>query len=373
MKEYEIPEKMKALVLPEAGKFAVMEVPVPEIGPDEVLCRIKAVAICGSDPEVIRGDLAGFWPPSFPFIPGHEWSGEVVAVGKDVVNFKLGDRVAGEAHKGCGVCSNCLEGRYNICENYGKKESAHKHYGFVDQGAYAQYNAYSEKSINLLPDKISFKEGALVDTSGVVAHGLDQTGITVGGTSMIFGPGPIGLIAMRMAKAMGSARVIVVGRGKRLEIAKELGADAIIDFQKEDPVEAVRKLTNGKGVDEAFECSGAPGTFRQAVESVKRGGRVGLLGVPEGDVNESIPFGYTVSNEIAIFGSKANPNVSKKIISLLNSGQLELKDLVSHAFPLDNFAEALDTFVKRKDGALKVVVFPNGMDGEKQVLSGSIN
>ena len=140
-----IPKTMQALVLPSPGKFEIQILPVPEPGPNEVLCRVRSVAICGSDPEIIRGDLAGKWPPSYPFIPGHEWAGEVVSVGEGVVNFQPGDRVAGEPHKGCGYCRNCLAGRYNLCENYGCPETGHRHYGFVSTGAYAQYISYSIK------------------------------------------------------------------------------------------------------------------------------------------------------------------------------------------------------------------------------------
>lgn len=355
-----IPKQMNALVLTEPGKFELQEVPVPEVAEGEILCKIRAVAICGSDPEIIRGDLAGIWPPAYPFTPGHEWAGEVVAVGKGVYDFAPGDRVAGQAHKGCGVCRKCLEGRYNICENYGRPETGHRHYGFISRGAFAQYNSYSVKSVNRLPNSISFREGALIDTSGVVVHGMRQAGITIGGTVVIIGPGPIGLIAMRMAKVLGAAKVIVVGRNRRLQLAAKLGADIIIDFEKEDPVKAIRSATEDLGVDEAFECSGASGTFRQAVQSVKRGGRVGLLGVPEGHVDEALPFGYVVSNEIAIFGSKANPNVSDKVISLVASGKLGLKDLISHVYPLNEFSEALEAFIERRDGALKVVIEPNG-------------
>ena len=181
---------MRALVLTSPGAFEVREVPVPKPGPHEVLCRIRGVAICGSDPEIIRGGLAGTWPPSYPFIPGHEWSGEVVEAGDGVLGFKPGDRVAGEAHKGCGYCRNCLQGRYNLCENYGRPETGHRHYGFVSQGAYAQYNVYSIRSINHLPQAVSFREGALVDTAGVTLHGMELTGITPGGTVAVIGPGP---------------------------------------------------------------------------------------------------------------------------------------------------------------------------------------
>jgi len=353
---------MKALVLTSPGAFEIQDVPVPKPAAHEVLCRIRGVAICGSDPEIIRGGLAGVWPPSYPFIPGHEWAGEVVEVGEGVLDFKPGDPVAGEAHKGCGECRNCLSGRYNLCENYGRAETGHRHYGFVSQGAYAQFNTYSVRSINRLPSNVSFREAALVDTAGVALHAMELTAITAGGTVAIIGPGPIGLIAMRFAKALGAARVIVVGRGARLAAACAKGADAVVDIETEDAVRAVRELAGGLGVDEAFECSGAAGTFAQAVRMVRKGGKVGLLGVPPDAVMEALPFKYIVHNEIAIFGSRANPNVSRKIIQMLASGHIAVKDLVTHTFPLERFAEGLDTFVNRRDGVIKVVIEPNGAE-----------
>jgi len=355
-----IPEKMKALVLTSPGKFEIQDVPVPVPGPAEVLCKIRAVAICGSDPEIIRGDLAGIWPPSYPFTPGHEWSGEVVLAGPEASGFAPGDRVAGEAHKGCGHCRNCLAGRYTICANYGRPESGHRHYGFITPGAYAQYNVYSIKSVKKLPENVSFREGALVDTAGVTLHGMELSGITAGGTVVVIGPGPIGLIAMRFARILGAAKVIMVGRGSRLQTAVKMGADLAINFEQEDPVTAVRRATGGEGVDQAFECSGAEGTFAQAVRMVRKGGAVALLGVPPERVQEKLPYKYIVHNEIAIFGSRANPNVSWKIIESIAAGQLVVRDLISHVFPLDDFGQALETFVERKDGAVKVVIEPNG-------------
>lgn len=358
-----IPASMSALVLTSPGKFEIRQVSVPTPGPAEVLCRIRAVAICGSDPEIIRGDLAGKWPPAYPFTPGHEWSGEVVALGRDIVGFAVGDRVAGEAHKGCGICRNCLSGRYTICLNYGKAESGHRHYGFISPGAYAQFNNYSVKSVKKMPDRVSFREGALVDTAGVTLHGMEQTGVTAGGVVAVIGPGPIGLIAMRFAKALGAAKVIMIGRGSRLESALKLGADIAVHFEKEDPVEAVKRETGGEGVDQAFECSGAEGTFAQAVRMVRKGGSVALLGVPNDRVLEKLPYKYIVHNEIAIFGSRANPNVSWKILESIAAGSLVVKDLITHVFPLENFASALDTFVNRREGAIKVVIEPNGPEG----------
>ncbi len=355
-----IPPTMRALVLPSPGRFEVQTVPVPQPQAGEVLCKVRGVAICGSDPEILRGDLAGTWPPAYPFIPGHEWSGQVVALGPGVVNLTVGDAVAGQAHKGCGYCGNCLSGRYTICENYGRPESGQRHYGFITPGAYAQYIVISVKSVNRMPDSMTFREGALVDTAGVVLHGLELSGITPGGTVAVIGPGPIGMIAMRLARVLGAVRIIAVGRGARLQASRTAGADLLVNFEEGEPVKAVRDATDGVGVDEAIECSGAAGTFRQAVEMVRKGGRVSLIGVPTSKVIEPLPFKHIVHNEIAIFGARANPNVSQKVIPLIASGQLKVADLVTHAFPLEQFPTALDVFVNRRDGAIKVVVEPNG-------------
>lgn len=355
-----LPDQMRALVLTSPGKFEVQTVPAPrppQAG--EVMCKVRAVAICGSDPEIIRGDLAGTWPPAYPFIPGHEWSGEVVATGPGVVDLKPGDRVAGQAHCGCGTCANCMEGRYTICTNYGQPEAGHRHYGFITNGAYAQYEVYSVRSVNKMPDEVSFPEGALVDTAGVALHGLELSGIRPGGTVAVIGPGPIGLIAMRAARLLGAARIIAVGRGARLEAARKAGADILVNFENKDAVQAVREATGGLGVDEAVEASGAAGTFRQAVEMVNKGGRVVLLGVPPNHVVETLPFKYIVHNEIAIYGVRANPNVSRKIINLIAAKQLRVDDFITHRFPLEKFAVALDTFVNRREGAIKVVIEPN--------------
>ena len=357
-----IPKMMKAVVLTEPGKHELREVPVPNPGPYEVLSRVRAVAICGSDPEIFNGGLAGFWPPYYPFIAGHEWAGEVVALGKGVTNLKVGDRVAGEPHNGCGFCENCKAGRYTLCMNYGIPESGHRHYGFTSDGAYAQYAVHSNRTLTKMPDHVSFLEGSLCDTAAVSLHGIELTGITPGGFVVVLGPGPIGLLAMRLAKSMGAAKVIMVGRRSRLEAAKHLGADEVVDFEKVDPVEAVREITRGRGVDEVFECSGAAGTLNQSINMVKKGGKVSLIGVPPESVKEVVPFRYIVHNEILITGSRADPNTMWQVVGMIASGKLNVKDLITHCFPIETYREALDVFVNRKDGAVKVVIEPNGKE-----------
>ncbi len=355
----EIPNVMKALLLTSPGRYSIQDIEVPHPSPKDVLCRIKAVAICGSDPKIIEAKAAGKWPPSYPFIPGHEWAGEVVEVGEEVFDFKPGDRVAGEAHSGCGFCSNCKAGQYNLCKNYGKAETGHRHYGHLSSGAYAQYNLFKPRSITKMPESVSFEQGALVDTAGTALHCLELCGITSGGTTAVIGPGPIGLMMVRLSRLLGAGKVIAIGRGNRLKAAGKLGAGMLVDFEISDPVEAVLDFTNKAGANEVFECSAAVGTLDQAINMVNRGGTIGLVGIPAAEYRESIPFAKIVLDQISIIGCRANPNVSAKVLNLIASKQLDVESIITHRFPLMNFEEAYTTFVNRKNGAIKVIVEPN--------------
>ena len=346
-------------MLVDVNKFKIREVPVPEVGFGEVLCRIRAVAICGTDPEIVNGSLQNRgWPPRFPFILGHEWAGEVVEVGEGVSEFKVGDRVAGEAHKGCGYCRNCLRGNYTICLNYGRAETGHRHYGFTQPGANCEYNAYHVKAVHKIADSLCFAHASLLDTAGVAMHGIKLIGITPGGTVAIYGPGPIGLCAMQIVKGMGARTVIMVGRRHRLQVAREIGADFVIDFEKEDPVKRIMEITGGIGADEVLECAGAEITPMQCVNSVRKGGKINLTGFFEDEKVKLPSITKMVLDEILMVGSRANPNVSEEVLNLFAAGVINGEKVVSHHFPLEKYPEALDTFVNRKDGAIKVVIEP---------------
>jgi len=354
-----IPKTMNACMLTAINTFAMRELPVPTPAAGEVLCRIRAVAICGTDPEIIMGKhVSKGWPPRYPFVMGHEWSGEVVRIGEGVTEFKEGDRIAGDAHRGCGSCRNCMEGNYTICLNYGKPETGHRHYGFVSPGANCQYNAYSVKAINKIPDTLSFVHASLVDTAGVALHAIKLIGITPGGTVAIYGPGPVGLCAMQIVKGMGAGTVIMVGRRHRLGVAGKIGADALIDFEHEDPHARIMEITCGRGADEVFACSGAAVTLQQCVHSVKKGGKIALTGFYDDHEVSFTSWTKVVLDEILIKGSRANPNVSEAVIRLFRKGILKGDHVVTHRFPLEKYEEAVETFVQRKDGAIKVVVEP---------------
>jgi L-iditol 2-dehydrogenase len=347
---------MQALVVLEPNKFEVQEVPVPAPGPGEVLARVRAVAICGTDVHLIRGDYPGFWPPAFPFIPGHEWAGEIVCLGPgaDALGWAVGDRVAGTSHNACGVCQKCVEGHYNVCENYGNPR-LHRQYGHNSQGVYATYAVHGVKSVFRLPDSMSFEDGALVDPASIALHCANRGRVAPGDTVAVLGAGTIGLLAGDAALARGAGRVIMVGRGARLAKAAKLGFVAV-DSTAGDPVAAVRELTGGLGADVALECAGVPDTVRWAIEVLRRGGRVAGVGIPTEGV--AIDMQRVVLDELEIVGSRASAGEMRRVMPLIEQGRVRIRELVTHRFPLGDYGVALETLGDRRSGAIKIIITP---------------
>jgi L-iditol 2-dehydrogenase len=351
---------MKAVQIHAPGEFEVESIAIPQPGYNEVLVEIKAVAICGSDPGIFGGKvLKNGWPPYFPFVAGHEFAGRVVELGEGVSKLAVGDRVAGEAHCGCGHCEMCMKGFYNLCLNYGNKAAGHHHYGHSSPGCYAQYQVYDVKALTRLPENVSYDEGTLVDTAGTAFNALRLTGVVPGGYTAIIGPGPMGILAMEIAKAMGS-KTIVIGRRHRLQVAKELGADYIVDYETvEDPVAEVRRITDGMGAHQVIEAAGNATAYFESVQMARKGGQVALISIPAED-GQQAALKSLIMNQITLHGVRANPNCSATILRLIAQGSLNVKGLITHVFPMDDIHEAFDTFTGRRDGAVKVVVHPNG-------------
>jgi len=347
---------MRALVVHEPDRFSVEDVPRPEPGPFEVLCRVRTVALCGTDPHIIAGDFPGFWPKKFPFIPGHEWCGEVVELGEGAADlgFAEGTRVAGTSHAGCGYCRLCVAGRYNLCENYGN-ERLHRQYGHYTQGVYADYAVHSVKSVFGVPDVLSDEEAAMLDPAAIALHTAKRAGFAPGDTVAVVGPGVLGLLAAECSGVLGAGRVLVVGRGPRLAKAAELGHETV-DFTAEEPVAAVRERTGGRGADAVLECSGAAAAVAQSLEMLRRGGRVAVVGIPQEDA--TIPVKSLVLDELDLVGVRAAAGEMPEAIALAAAGQLRLGELITHRFALEDFAEAYRVFTERVDGALKVIVSP---------------
>jgi L-iditol 2-dehydrogenase len=346
---------MRALVVSGPDDFAVRDVDRPRPGPFEVLCRVHAAAICGTDPHIIQGHYPGFWPKEWPLTPGHEWCGDVVELGEGAaaLGWTVGTRVAGTSHAPCGYCPRCIEGRYNICENFGV-EGLHAQYGHNAPGAYAEYVVHSVRSVFPVPGVLTDEEAAMVDPAGVALHTVVRGGQRPGDTVVVVGPGVMGLLVAECARALGAGRVLVVGRGRRLQKASELGHEAV-DFSEADPVEAVRAAT-GAGADVALECSGAPEALAQCVDMVRKGGRVAVIGIPLEDAR--VPMPRTVLDEIDVVGVRAAAGEVPRAIELAARGRIRLRELITHRYALEDFADAYATFTERRDGALKVIVRP---------------
>ena len=305
-----------------------------------------------------RSDTAFLLLNTYPYTPGHEWSGEVVGLGEgaDGFGFRIGDRVAGTAHAGCGFCRMCVTGRYNLCLNYGREDLGHRHYGHYSTGALRQFHNSSIKSVFPIPDSMTLEEGALVDSSSIALHAVKRGRVEAGDTVAIIGPGAQGLLAGQCAGYLGAARVIVVGRGERLATAASLGMETV-DNTAVDGVEAVKELTGGLGADMTVDTAARGETPREAVDMTRKGGRVALIGVPlEPTI---LPLQRIVFEEMDIFGVRANPGTCEEIIPLIAGGKIDVAAITTHTFALRDFEKAYETFTKRIDGALKVLVQPN--------------
>ena len=348
---------MQALVVLEPNRMEIREVPVPEPGLNEVLARVRAVSICGTDAHLIRGDYPGFWPPSFPFIPGHEWAGEIAALGPGAERFgwQVGDRVAGTSHDACGVCQKCVEGRYNLCENYGKP-GLHRQYGHNVQGADATYVVHGVKAVFRLPDGLSFDQGAVVDPASIALHVANRGNVSPGDTVAITGAGAIGLLAGDAARIRGAARVIHVEPNPgRLAKATAMGFETI-DPAGGDPVARVREMTEGLGADVVLECAGVPVTVQWALGMLRRGGRCAAVGIPT--VGVEIAMQRLVLDELELVGSRASAGEMRRVMPLVEQGRMRVDDVMTHHFALTDYQRAIDTFNDPASGAIKIIVNP---------------
>ncbi len=348
---------MKAAVLMAPNALEVKEVDTPRPGPADVLIRVEACAVCSSDVSLMAKPWPG-QPPYGSFIPGHEYSGTIVALGETIDEFKIGDRVAVEAHLGCLRCRNCRLGNYTACLNYGKK--GHRANGFTTNGGFAQYVVNHVNTVYPIPDSVGFDEASLITNLGCVLYGFETIGgYIVGDHVAVIGPGPLGLISVEVAKALCAGKVFLVGtRASRLQAGQALGADRIIDVNQEDPVEVIKEETKGIGADLVIESSGAAQAPQMAIDMARRMGKILLLGFSEEPVETN--FSALVKDNKSIYTVRGEGRANcGRAVSLLVSGKVNLKSLVTHSFSLKDISEAFKTFKERIGGAIKVVVKPN--------------
>ncbi|MHB1122780.1 MAG: zinc-dependent alcohol dehydrogenase [Ramlibacter sp.] len=366
-KTFRIPEKMKAWVLGDPDQLSLVEKPVPQPGAAEVLVRIDAIAVCATDLEIIHKGppalIQGGLPFNKNFTPGHEYMGTIVRLGPGVDEYKVGDRVTVEVHAGCGRCERCREGMYTACLNYGKNygemNKGHRANGFTTDGGFAQYAINNINTLAHVPADMSDEEATLIVTAGTAMYGLDVTaGLIAGQSVVVMGPGPIGLMGVAVAKALGASEVILTGtRDNRLEMGRKLGADFTVNVTKEDSVEAVRRYTNG-GAHYVLECSGAPNAVNDAAKMLKRGGRICLAAFPSEPV--PVDIANLVRNNIYLYGIRGEgKSATHRAAALMAQKRFDARMIHTHTFPLEEVPTALRYARERIDDAIKVVVKMN--------------
>ncbi len=343
---------MKAVVKYAKGKGFVetREVPEPKIKEDEVLIEVKAVSVCGSDLHIYH-DTHPYWPP---VILGHEFAGVIVDTGKEVKAWKIGDRIVTETRTGsCGICYLCQSGFPQVCEQK-------RPYGIGINGAYTKYVAGPARLLHRLPEGVSFEEGAIIEPIAVCLTAiLERSHLQAGESTIITGPGPIGLISLSIAKLSGASPLGMTGRTSaeriRFEKAKEIGADFIINVEREDPVKKILEITSGLGIDILIETSGNSQAIAQAFEMVRRMGRICAMGVTGKDI--SIPYDRGIFKAIRFdFCFSSSWTAWEKGIALISNGLLRADKLISHKLPLEEWKEAFRLLETRQ--AAKVVLIP---------------
>ncbi|MBZ9890768.1 zinc-dependent alcohol dehydrogenase family protein [Mesorhizobium sp. BR1-1-3] len=339
---------MKAVRLEAVGDITLRDVDMPDIGSDELLVRIEACGVCGTDRHLFHGEF----PCTPPVTPGHEFSGIVEAIGKSVSGFAIGDRVTGDPNIACGRCAHCHAGQVNLCSNLCA-------IGIHRDGGFAEYLALPQKQAFVLPVGLNPLHGAFCEPLGCCLHGVDLAGIKPGSSVVVLGGGVIGLLTVQLARLAGATTIILSTRqASRRALAEDLGATATIDPTATNVIDAIggpAGLAPG-GVDVVFECAGVRETLEQSMRLARAGGTVVIVGVtPQGMKAEFEPFDL-LFRELKVLGSFLNPYTHRRAAELIASGAVEIDRLISRQVSLEEAPAVIAN--PPAPGEVKVLVVP---------------
>lgn len=331
---------MKAAVITAPGKIAIENVEDPTPGVNEVVVEVAAVGICGTDLHIFEGEFA----PKLPIVPGHEMSGTIVAVGRDVTDIKIGDKVAVDPSLHCGECFYCRRARGNLCENWNAL-------GVTFPGAAAEYLLSPKKNIHKLPAGIDLKAAALIEPLSCAVRGFDQLPRNPGSNYLIYGSGTMGLMMAEMARVNGAANVCIVDlNSEKLETAKILGF--------KNTANSADNFDYSRGFDVVIDCTGVVAAIKDGLKHVMPGGTFLQFGVAnEGAKVEIEPF-WIYNKEITIVGSMAVLHSFDRAVELFANGVLNSEVMISDRYPLEKYEDALTAFKSGK--GRKTIVLPNG-------------
>jgi L-iditol 2-dehydrogenase len=332
------------------NKMEIRDIAVPVPKEKEVLVKLEYVGICGSDVHYLEHGKIGGFVVNGDFILGHECAGTIAAVGSDVKDLKVGDRVALEPGITCGQCEFCKTGKYNLCPDVEFLATPPYH------GSLMNYIAFPENMCFKLPDNVTTKEGALVEPLAVGMHAAAQGGVRLGDKVVVLGAGCIGLVTLLACKAYGATEVIVVDViEKRLEYAKKLGATHVINAKNVNTIEKIKELTGGKGADKVIETAGSEITIKQTPYAVKRGGTIVLVGLAPKDIIE-FDFMQVMTKEIEIKSVFRYRNIYPAAIQAIADGKIDVKGIVTHEFDFENSKKAFDFVIENKTDVVKAVI-----------------
>lgn len=343
---------MKALLLEEYKQLQFTDMPKPGIGPNDLLVRVAACGICGSDVHGFDGSTGRRIPP---LVMGHEAAGTVEETGANVTSFKKGDRVTFDSTVSCGECSFCRRGDLNLCD---RRQVLGVSCGeYRRHGAFAEYVAVPHHIAYHLPDNLPFEHAALIEAVSVAVHAVNITPIRMGDTAVVVGSGMIGLLVIQALRVAGCTRVIAIDVDDiKLQRAKELGAEATFNSKQVDSAAAVQSLTGGRGADVVIECVGATAPITTAVAAVRKGGSVTLVGNVSPKVE--IPLQAVVSRQIKLIGSCASNGEYPECIDLISRGLIRVDALISATAPLEEGPGWFERLYAHEPNLMKVVLRP---------------
>lgn len=343
-------KKMKVAVMTDIEKMEFVERDIPVPKEDEVLVKVEYVGICGSDMHYYENGRIGNYIVKPPFVLGHEASGTIVKVGSRVTHLKLGDRVALEPGKTCGHCSFCRKGQYNLCPDVIFFATPP-----VD-GVFQEYVAHEAALCFKLPENVSTLEGALIEPLAVGFHSANQGQAHIGQTAVVFGAGCIGLVSMMALKAEGVTNVHVVDIvPKRLDKALKLGASSVINSKSEDVVAQINKLTDGNGCDLVIDTSGAELAAEQAIQITRKGATIVMVGYSKNGML-NLPMGLAIDKELRFETAFRYRHIYPMAIEAVSTGKVNLKDMVTNIFTLDEVQKAMDLSIHNKEEIVKSVI-----------------
>jgi L-iditol 2-dehydrogenase len=348
---------MKALLLSEYNHLEVADLPSPIAGPGEVLVQVAACGICGSDVHGYDGSSGRRIPP---LVMGHEAAGIVAGIGSGVSSFTIGDRVTFDSTVYCGECAFCQRGDVNLCDNRQVVGVSCGEYRRA--GAFAEYVTVPERIVYRLPDSLSFSEAAMLEAVSVALHAVVVSDLRGGETALVIGAGMIGLLILQAARAAGCSRVLVADiDATRLKQASELGADTVILASGAAAVAEVLQLTEGRGVDVVLEAVGRDETIHTAIDAVRKGGTVTLVGNISPQI--TLPLQKVVSRQIRLQGSCASAGEYPQAIELVSSGQIQVTPLITAVAPLSDGAAWFKRLHAREPNLMKIVLDPRTQTG----------